>query len=126
MSDSVNIKRLHGQQGEQLASEWLVDNGFNILHANWRSGRYELDLVARDEQGDLRIVEVKTRRAGALTSPEEAFTRAKFRSLCSAANAYIALYDLDLDTHFDLIAIDLHEAGEHSLRYIPDVMTPQW
>lgn len=99
-------------------------HGFDLLHRNWRSGRYELDLVARKE-GTLHIVEVKSRRKGALTAPEEAMTAAKFRSLCKAATDYVALYRIDLEVQFDLIAVEFSASGV-DLRYIPQVMTPRW
>lgn len=122
-----NIKREHGLLGERLAADWLLDNGYDILHANWRSGRYEIDLVASSRaDGELHIVEVKTRKAGALTSPEDAYTPAKFKSLCRAAEAYVALYNLDVDVRFDLIAVDLNDDGTASVRFIPEVMSPSW
>ena len=36
-----------GQKGEDAAARYLIENGFEILHRNWRSGRYELDITAR-------------------------------------------------------------------------------
>lgn len=127
MSGKDNIKKEHGQLGERLAADWLLDNGFEILHANWRSGRYEIDLVAQSlADGELHIVEVKTRKSGALTSPEEAYTPAKFKALCRAAEAYIALYNLDIDVRFDLIAVELSDDGSAEIRFIPEVMSPSW
>ena len=67
-----------GLRGEQAAAEWLIANGFELLHRNWRSGRYELDIVALRE-GVLHVVEVKCRRSGALSPPEEAMTPASSR-----------------------------------------------
>ena len=49
-----------GQRGEEIAARFLLSEGFDLLHRNWRSGRYELDIVARKE-GVLHIVEVKSR-----------------------------------------------------------------
>ncbi len=101
-----------------------MDNGFRILHRNWRSGRYELDIVA--EKGDaIHFVEVKCRRRGSLTAPEDAFTRTKFDSLVKAARAYIAAYGIDLDAQFDLIAVE-ESFSSSTLRYIPNAMTPRW
>lgn len=114
-----------GNQGEDLAQEYLYREGFNLLHRNWRNGRYELDLVA-EKNGTLHIIEVKTRVAGNLTSPEEAYTRAKFRSLCKAADYYIRLYKIETDVQFDLIAIEYDESGAEDIRYIPQVMSPVW
>lgn len=109
-----------GARGEELAARWLRDNGFELLHRNWRNGRCELDIVAC-KGGVIHFVEVKTRKAGSLTTPEEALTPAKFRSLLGAARAYLALHRLDAESQFDLIAIQGSE-----LRYIPNAMTPSW
>ena len=69
-----------GRQGEEAAARWLLDHGFTLLHRNWRQGHYELDIVAA-RKGTLHFIEVKTRRAGGLTTPEEAITPRKFASL---------------------------------------------
>ncbi len=114
-----------GSLGEDLAQEYLFTNGFNLLHRNWRNGRYEIDIVA-EREGVLHIVEVKTRKPGSPTSPEEAMTREKFRALCKAVQYYIELYKLEMDVQFDLIAVDYSDTGEADLRYIPDVMFSTW
>ena len=114
-----------GRRGEDLAQEYLLNEGFNLLHRNWRNGRYELDIVA-EKEGVLHIVEVKARAAGNLTSPEEAYTRTKFKALCKAAGFYIELYQVESEVQFDLIAIDHGDSGEYTLRYVPDVMSPAW
>ena len=114
-----------GQRGEEIAARVLRSEGFDLLHRNWRSGRYELDIVARKE-GVLHIVEVKSRKADGLTAPEEAMTRKKFNALFRAAQQYVALYRIDADTQFDLIAVDLLPDSTHRLRYIPNAMVPRW
>ena len=110
-----------GQRGEEIAARFLLSEGFDLLHRNWRSGRYELDIVARKE-GVLHIVEVKSRKADGLTAPEEAMTRKKFNALFRAAQQYVALYRIDADTQFDLIAVDLLPDSTHRLRYIPNAL----
>ncbi len=109
-----------GQAGEQIAAEWLHANGFELLHRNWRRGRYELDLVAR-KFGVVHFVEVKTRKAGSLTSPEEALTASKFASLMKAAQAYVAEYGIQEELQFDLIAVQGDE-----IRYVPNAAYPSW
>ena len=74
----------------------------------------------------LHIVEVKSRKADGLTAPEEAMTRKKFNALFRAAQQYVALYRIDADTQFDLIAVDLLPDSTHRLRYIPNAMVPRW
>ncbi len=116
---------LSGVYGENAAAQWLRDNGFEVLHTNWRSGIYELDIVARKE-GVIHFVEVKTRLHNSLTTPEEAVTKAKFRALMTAARAYIRAFDIDADSQFDLVAVEYSHHGIHDIRYIPNAMIPRW
>lgn len=114
-----------GTCGEDLAQEYLLKLGFELLHRNWRNGRYEIDIVAR--RGDmLHIVEVKTRKAGSIAAPEDAMTRAKFKALCRAVQIYISSYKIEADISFDLVAIDYSSDGPPAVRYIPNVMYPVW
>ncbi len=114
-----------GIRGEELAARYLLREGFDLRHRNWRQGRYELDLVA-EREGVLHIVEVKTRGAGSLTSPEEAMTPAKFEALRRAALFYMKYHRLDMDVQFDLVAIEIDPSGEYDIRYLPDVMSSPW
>ena len=34
------------KQGEQMAAEWLIMQGFDLISRNWKSGRYEVDIIA--------------------------------------------------------------------------------
>lgn len=113
-----------GARGERVAMEYLINEGFTILHTNWRSGRYELDIVAQ-RHGAIHFVEVKCRKANGLTTPEDAITRAKFNSLRHAAAAYLTMYRIDSESQFDLIAVE-HDGAQYSVRYIPQAMTMSW
>lgn len=120
MSSTQNI----GALGERQAMGYLISNGFNILHTNWRNGRYEIDIVAQ-KRGVIHIVEVKCRKADGLTSPEEAITPKKFEALKKAAQYYVALYKIDFDIQFDLVAVE-HSAEGFQIRYIPNAMVCSW
>lgn len=50
-----------GNIGEELAEKYLRSLGYEILEKNWRYGKNEIDIIARDDRF-LVIVEVKTRR----------------------------------------------------------------
>ena len=120
----MSVNQETGARAERLAAEWLMEHGFRLLHTNWRSGRYELDIVA--EKGDtLHFVEVKARRAGSLTTPEDAITPAKFAALQKAAAAYITAYGIDLEVQFDAIAVEYRDSS-FEVRYIPNAMIPRW
>ena len=93
-----------GQTGEEIAAEYLVGKGYDILEVNWRHKHKEIDLIARD--GDyLVIVEVKTRMSDGWENPREAVTNKKIRFLVDAAEAYIMKNDVMLETRFDIVTL---------------------
>ena len=103
-----------GRMGERAAAEFLRRAGYEICALNWRSGRYELDIVACRE-GVLHFVEVKTRRSGSLTPPEAAATQRKFRALSRAAACYLRTVGWEGEVQFDLAAAEA-AALEQELR----------
>ena len=114
-----------GRLGEEAAARWLLDHGFTLLHRNWRQGHYELDIVAA-RKDTLHFIEVKTRRAGGLTTPEEAITPRKFASLRRAAEAYMAQHRVRLEPQFDLAAVDLFPNGSLNVRFTERAMECNW
>jgi putative endonuclease len=93
-----------GKDGESAAIDYLKENGYEILHTNWRRGHFELDVVARTED-ELVIIEVKTRSEGSITNPEDAVTDQKIRNIVSATDFYIKYFDIDLPARFDIISV---------------------
>lgn len=112
-----------GARGEQAAAEWLLENGFEVVARNWRSGALEIDIVAVKE-GAVHFVEVKTRAAGALTSPEYALDYRKTAALTRAARAWLRFSRFQGEVRFDLMAVDVGASLE--VRYIPDAIEPHW
>ena len=106
-----------GRAGERAAAEYLRRAGYEICALNWRSGRYELDIVAR-KAGIVHFVEVKTRRAGSLTPPEAAVTPQKFRALTRAAVRYLAATGGQDEAQFDLAAVDVMPDGHMEVRLV--------
>jgi len=93
-----------GRTGEEIAAEYLAGKGYEILAANWRIKHKEIDLIARD--GDyLVIVEVKTRTTDGWENPKEAITNKKIRNLVNAAEAYIMINDVMMETRFDIVTL---------------------
>ncbi len=114
-----------GAHGEEVALEWLRKNGFLIVARNWRSGRYEIDIIAQ-KGFSLHFVEVKTRRAKSLSSPEDAITQDKSRSLMRAINIYLGSHPTMLEPQLDLIAVEVDNGGDSVVRYIPHAIQPNW
>ena len=114
-----------GRAGERAAAEYLRRAGYEICALNWRSGRYELDIVAR-KAGIVHFVEVKTRRAGSLTPPEAAVTPQKFRALTRAAVRYLAATGGQDEAQFDLAAVDVMPDGHMEVRLVEQAMEYNW
>lgn len=111
-----------GKKGEQLASRWLRERGFTILHRNWRHGRSEIDIVARE--GDfLVVVEVKTRMSDRWGDPELAVGPAKRRQLIRAADELVRTFAEDLEVRFDLVSIT-HTPDGPEILHIPNAFYP--
>ena len=118
-------KQIRGALGEQVAVDYLRDNGFMIVEQNWRVGKSEVDIIAL-RYDELHFVEVKTRKVGSMTSPEEAINAQKMRAMRRAASAYMAQHRSPYEPRFSLIAIEV--AGEEvmSLRFIEDAIQYGW
>ncbi len=111
-----------GKVGENLAADYLIGKGYQILERNWRNVHKEIDIIAKD--GDfLVIVEVKTRSTDEYGNPDIAVNRTKQRRLISAANSYIYRKKLDVNTRFDIISIILTD-GKPLIEHIEDAFLP--
>jgi putative endonuclease len=92
----MTTRRQLGQQGEEAAAEYLEHAGFRVLEKNWRCPAGEVDIVALDrENGDLVIVEVKTRRGHGAGHPFQAVTPDKLRRLRTLALEWVRSHDGD-------------------------------
>jgi putative endonuclease len=83
----MKAKDILGKQGEELASEYLVEHGYRILERNWRCRQGEIDVVA-EREGVTVFVEVKTRSGLRYGHPFEAITIAKMARLRRLASAW--------------------------------------
>jgi len=66
----MNRNKLIGQKGENLATDYLLKNNFEILDRNYREGRIEIDIIAKKNKC-LYFIEVKTRTNLNYGYPEE-------------------------------------------------------
>jgi len=116
----ATVEQAHGRHGEDLAHRYLRRQGLKIVARNFRSrsGRGEVDLVARDG-GTLVFVEVKTRASDEFGSPERAVGREKMDEVRRAAGDYIRRSGASWDeARFDLLNILLTEPP--SIEWIKD------
>ena len=100
MSEHNNV----GREGEDLAANYLIQSGYEIVTRNWRFGPKEIDIVARDGE-TMVFVEVKTRSTLAFELPQEAVTKKKMKNLVEAADAYLTQNNISLESRFDIVGV---------------------
>ena len=93
-----------GQEGENIAAEFLETKGYHILEKNFRAGQLELDLIAK-QQDCLVFVEVRLRKNADFGYPESSMSKAKINAVKRAAEIYLNKTHWLGDIRFDMIAI---------------------
>ena len=94
-----------GRMGENLAEKELRRRGYRIRERNFRCSLGEIDIVA-EEDGEIVIVEVKTRSSGSHGDPQDAVTAVKARRLVTLGEAYLEQKELqDADWRIDVVAV---------------------
>lgn len=83
-----------GAYGEDIAANYLVNQGLQIEQRNWRCEHGEVDIVAVD-RGELVVCEVKTRRSTRYGHPIEAVTPRKLARLRKLAALWLKAHSLD-------------------------------
>lgn len=111
-----------GKKGEDIATAYLMKNGYAILERNWRSGRVELDIIAKKDEL-IVFVEVKTRSSSFFGHPEQAVNQVKEAHILEAAENYIYEKQLKNDIRFDVVAIVKNSKAEE-IYHIKDAITP--
>jgi putative endonuclease len=111
-----------GKDGESAAVAYLKENGYDIMHTNWRKGHLELDIVAKTDD-ELVFVEVKTRSERSIADPEDAVTNQKIRNIVAAADVYIKFFDIELPARFDVISI-IGKSPDFEIDHIEDAFYP--
>ncbi len=119
MNTDTTDRAAIGRRGEQLAAMYLEQNGYTVLHRNYRHAHQELDIVATD---GIAVVffEVKTRSLSptdltAYGRPSRAVNTEKQRNLSLAARSYVKEFpQAGKRLRFDVIEVYLRR-GSHGV-----------
>lgn len=95
-----------GRKGEQLAAEFLMKKGFEIVVRNYRYKHAEIDLIIRRNDW-LIFVEVKARSSSDFGEPEEFVDARKVNRIFDAAEEYIYSTDWHGHIRFDIVSVKL-------------------
>lgn len=110
-----------GSRGEEEAAEYLKGLGWQIIARNYRCRLGELDIIARDEQGVLVFVEVRSRAGQSHGLPEESVTYRKQYKLRMLAQQYLLSRPklAEVPCRFDVVAVEFTPNGDKKeLRHI--------
>lgn len=100
MSDKIKT----GVKGENLAADFLVGKGFEILVRNFRYKRGEIDLIVKRDDW-LVFVEVKTRSSTDFGEPEAFVTPSQASRIFEAAEEFIFRCDWHGHVRFDVVSV---------------------
>jgi len=110
-----------GIRAERAAQEHLLRQGFEILDANLRVGRYEIDLLARD-RSVIVVVEVRARGPGSLVRPLDTVdARKRARLRAAAGRLWRDRFSKDLRVErvrFDCVAVTIDAAGGAHIEHV--------
>lgn len=99
-----------GNQGEEIAVNYLVKKGYAIEAQNFSWGKLEIDVIASIGQ-TMVFVEVKLRSSKHYGAPWQAVNGGKQHRLIKAAHHYINKVKWDGEARFDVISIVGSNAG---------------
>lgn len=94
-----------GRRGEDFAAVFLFEQGYKIIHRNWRLKSGEIDIIC-EKFGTLVFCEVKSRSSLRYGSGAEAVNLYKQRKIIHTAMLYLQQYRLqNRPCRFDIIEI---------------------
>jgi putative endonuclease len=109
-----------GRRGEDLAADFFIRRGFQIVARNWKCRRGELDLVICRGL-DLRVIEVKTRQKAGPAGPQETVRNAKLSKIWEAAARFSEAHpELPDEMHVDVFTVSFTSAGVPVYRWMKD------
>lgn len=111
-----------GKNGEELAVKHLTAQGYRIVARNWKCQKLELDIVA-EKDGEIVIVEVKTRKNDLFARPQDAVTERKIKNTVRAADRFINDNSIDLPARFDIITVT-GEGPDAVIDHLEDAFSP--
>ena len=109
-----------GRQGEELAVEWLLAQGFAILHRNWKYSYFELDVIA-SKDSILHFIELKARTTDTFGYPEEGVTAKKLERLMNAGEEFLYQHPEWNRIQYNILSIRLHRYKAPEYFFLEDV-----
>ncbi|EAZ81175.1 YraN family protein [Algoriphagus machipongonensis] len=108
-----------GQLAEEMAAQWLISKGYQLLEKNYRHGYAEIDLILTHKKL-LVFVEVKFRSGTGFGYAEEFVDYTKRKLIIKAADHYIHEKNWKSDIRFDIVGVYRDRTGAINYRHFED------
>ena len=111
-------KKQIGSEGEEIACNYLIKEGYKIIKRNWHFGHGEIDIIAK-RNNVLVFIEVKSGKTLEYGPPELAVTKKKQKQVKKMAEAYLYINKItNADCRIDVIAILLQDKKHPEINHI--------
>ena len=108
-----------GDLGEELAAQFLVENGYDILARQFIYEKGEVDIIAQKENV-IAFVEVKMRSSTNYGLPQDFVKPAQIKKIINCADYFMQERPLQEEARFDIIAVILEPKKKAVLDHIKD------
>ncbi len=116
---NTTTRRKFGIEGEDVAVQFLQQQGYQILERNYYYHHGEIDLVVKESE-TLVFIEVKTRRTAQFGEPEESVTPKKQELLRRTAEGYVRQRNIsEISCRFDVVSVVIKD-GRATCRLFKD------
>ena len=117
--------RAVGDKAENLAFQFLTQEGLVPVHRNFACRLGELDLIMRDD-ACLVVVEVRFRNCRSFVTAEQTIDRRKQGKIIRTTALFLAWNErfATMPLRFDVVGIDADAHGETSINWIRDAFRP--
>jgi len=106
----MNEAKITGLAGEMAAAEFLRQQGFRIISANFACRAGEIDLIA-DRGNFIHFIEVKTRKENSMFSPSAAVDRNKEHRIKICSRIFIDAYKIIKEPMYDVVEVISSDGG---------------
>lgn len=111
-----------GKIGEDIATRYLEQIGYEIIQRNFECKQGEIDIIAKDKD-EIVFVEVKTRASCMYGQPKDAVDRTKKKHIYRSAEFYIYIRHLEnYPVRIDVIEV-YKKQGKFKVNHIKNAIT---
>ena len=111
-----------GKIGEDIATRYLEQIGYEIIQRNFQCKIGEIDIIAKDKD-EIVFVEVKTRASALYGQPKDAVDITKKKHIYRSAEFYIYIRHLEnYPVRIDVIEV-YKKQGEFKVHHITNAIT---